>query len=61
MPGDHNPKYKSCVSKVKAKGGNVNPFAVCHASTGESVGEAIMKQVLETKLKDCGCQKKTHS
>ncbi len=36
MPGDHHPKYKSCVSKVKAKGGDVNPYAVCHSSTGET-------------------------
>ena len=34
MPGDHHPKYKSCVDKVKAKGDDVNPYAVCHASTG---------------------------
>lgn len=35
MPGDHHPKYKSCVTKVKSKGDDVNPYAVCHASTGE--------------------------
>jgi len=41
MPGDHHPKYKSCVTKVKAKGGDdVNPYAVCHASTGEIEEEA---------------------
>ena len=43
MPGDHNPKYKSCVSKVKAKGGDVNPYAVCHSSTGE-IEEAIIRE-----------------
>lgn len=29
-------KVARCVEKVKAKGGNVNPFAVCQASTGQS-------------------------
>lgn len=27
-------KLLSCVKKVKAKGGDVNPWAVCVASTG---------------------------
>jgi len=66
MPGDHHPKYKSCVDKVKAKGGDVNAYAVCHASTGESVEELIKEQILETQIKDCsgvscGCQKKKPS
>lgn len=25
-----------CVQKVKARGGGVNPYAVCQASTGQS-------------------------
>ena len=28
-------KLMSCVKKVKAKGGNVNPYAVCVKSTGQ--------------------------
>lgn len=28
-------KLKSCVKQVKAKGGAVNPYAVCVASTGQ--------------------------
>jgi hypothetical protein len=34
-----NPKgtrVHRCVQKVKAKGGNANPYAVCQASTGQS-------------------------
>jgi len=27
-------KFKSCVKKVKLKGGKVNPYAVCRVSTG---------------------------
>lgn len=102
MPGDHHPKYKSCVSKVKAKGDDVNPYAVCHASTGEieeaeypwgqcqadqkkaghdkdsvnkicgsikagnetiqeTIQESMMRQILDTKLKGCGCHKKKTS
>lgn len=29
-------KVARCVAKVKAKGGGVNPYAVCQASTGQS-------------------------
>lgn len=29
-------KVHRCVEKVKAKGGNVNPYAVCQSSTGQS-------------------------
>ena len=29
-------KVHKCVQKVKAKGGAVNPYAVCQASTGLS-------------------------
>jgi hypothetical protein len=28
-------KLMRCVRKVKAKGGNVNPYAVCISSTGQ--------------------------
>jgi hypothetical protein len=31
-----NTKVSKCVSKVKAKGGGVNPYAVCQDSTGQS-------------------------
>ena len=31
-----NTKVYRCVEKVKAKGGGVNPYAVCQASTGQS-------------------------
>ena len=27
-------KFESCVKKVKAKGGDYNPYAVCRVSTG---------------------------
>jgi len=57
-------KLDRCVADVKAKGGVDNPWAVCQASINEnniSVEESIMKQVVETKLKGCGCQKKKHS
>lgn len=27
-------KYISCIKKVKAKGGDYNPWAVCRVSTG---------------------------
>ena len=29
-------KVHRCVQHVKAKGGNVNPYAVCQKSTGQS-------------------------
>jgi hypothetical protein len=29
-------KVSDCVKKVKAKGGHVNPYAVCQAATGQS-------------------------
>lgn len=29
-------KVARCVEKVKKKGGNVNPYAACQASTGQS-------------------------
>ncbi len=29
-------RVSNCVEKVKRKGGNVNPYAVCQASTGQS-------------------------
>lgn len=38
-------KVSRCVNKVKAKGGGVNPYAVCQASTGQSykTGKKIRK------------------
>lgn len=35
-----------CVSKVKAKGGGVNPYAVCQHSTGQSyaTGKSLKKK-----------------
>ncbi len=29
-------KVHKCVEKVKAKGGSVNPYAVCQKATGQS-------------------------
>lgn len=29
-------RVSNCVEKVKRRGGNVNPYAVCQASTGQS-------------------------
>ena len=39
-------KVERCVRKVKAKGGKVNPYAVCQASTGQSyrTGKKIRKK-----------------
>jgi hypothetical protein len=31
-----NTKVGKCVSKVKARGGNVNPYAICQKSTKQS-------------------------
>lgn len=31
----HTKKWQSCVKKVKKKGGDYNPFAVCTASIGK--------------------------
>lgn len=47
-------KLDRCVVDVKKQGNVDNPWAVCNAS----IDESIMKEVLETKLKGCGCQKK---
>ncbi len=64
MPGDHNPKFQRCVDDVKAEGSADNPWAVCHASTGEAkpnetIQETIMRQIIEAKLKSgCKCQKR---
>lgn len=44
VPGNHDPKYLSCVRKVKAKGDGVNPYAVCHASTGETKTQEKVNQ-----------------
>ena len=39
-------KVHRCVQKVKAKGGNVNPYAVCQESTGQSykTGKPLKKK-----------------
>ena len=39
-------KVHRCVEKVKAKGGKVNPYAVCQASTGQSyaTGKPLKKK-----------------
>lgn len=39
-------KYKRCVSKVSAKDGRVNPFAVCRASTGYGLKKKMGKDKL---------------
>jgi hypothetical protein len=31
-----NSRVAKCVKQVKAKGGGVNPYAACQASTGQS-------------------------
>ena len=31
-------KMKRCIAKVKAKGGRVNPYAVCQVSVGRKRG-----------------------
>jgi len=40
-----------CVEKVKAKGGNVNPYAVCQKSTGQSyaTGKTLRKKSKRSK------------
>ncbi len=35
-------KVHRCVEKVKAKGGGVNPYAVCQAATGQSFSTGKM-------------------
>jgi len=48
-------KLDRCVNDVKAEGKSEDSaYAICNAS----IEESIMKEVLETKLKDCGCHKK---
>lgn len=39
-------KVHRCVEKVKRKGGGVNPYAACQASTGQSyaTGKKIRKR-----------------
>lgn len=39
-------KVHRCVTKVKRKGGKVNPWAVCQASTGQSykTGKKLKKR-----------------
>jgi len=39
-------KVERCVQHVKAKGGNVNPYAVCQKSTGQSyaTGKPLKKE-----------------
>lgn len=48
-----NTRVSKCVDKVKAKGGGVNPYAVCQKSTGESyaTGKPIRKQERKGKKK----------
>ena len=56
-----------CVSDLKSQGKSEDSaWAICVDSTGEkphkeTAEDSMMKQVLETKLKGCGCQKKKHS
>ena len=47
-------KLERCVDKVKGEKGVDSAWAICT----DSIEEGIMKEVLETKLKGCGCQKK---
>lgn len=58
-----NTKVHRCVEKVKAKGGNVNAYAVCQASTGQSyaTGKAIGRQEKagEEIARMAGARKKT--
>lgn len=57
-------KLEDCVRDVKAKGEDVDPWAVCVASTGEkphseSIEETVMRQVLDASAgENCKCQKK---
>ena len=43
-----------CVEKVKAKGGNVNAYAVCQKSTGQSyaTGKSLPGAKKKSKKKD---------
>lgn len=52
-------KLDRCVKDVQADGKSEDSaYAICNSS----IDESMIKQVLETKLKDCGCQqKKKHS
>lgn len=55
-------KLERCVDQVKGQKGIENAYAICNASIDktkeEKIEETIMKQVLETKLSGCGCNKK---
>lgn len=44
------PKMERCVAKVRAKGGGVNPYAVCYSSI---VGENV-KKTAKGRLKKGG-------
>lgn len=51
-------KLERCVKDVKAEGkSDDSAWAICTAS----IEETMMKEVLETKLKGCGCQNKKTS
>lgn len=63
-------KLERCVSDLKAQGKSEDSaWPICidstgekpHKETNETIEESMIKQVLETKLKGCGCQKKTIS
>jgi hypothetical protein len=47
-----NTRVHNCVEDVKAKGGNVNPYAVCQASTGQNfhTGEALKEARMNPPL-----------
>lgn len=58
-------KLEDCVRDVKAKGEDVDPWAVCVSSTGEKphkekIEESMVREIIEAKLErgSCGCQKK---
>lgn len=38
-PGVDKDKFDRCVAKVKAKGGDYNPYAVCNAALSRKAGE----------------------
>lgn len=44
-------KVARCVKKVKAKGGGVNPYAVCQASTKQSYATGKALPVHSKKVK----------
>lgn len=51
-------KLDRCVKDLKGEGkSSDSAWAICTAS----IEESMMKQVIETKLKGCGCQKKRTS